>query len=67
MGDESLTHVQKIETKRCEILKKWDELKALEKEIKTNMIHIGALNIADNRLKSIEVCDLFEYLYNYFS
>ncbi|XP_055982285.1 uncharacterized protein C6orf118 homolog [Sorex fumeus] len=54
VDDECLTHIQKVEAKRCEILNKWDEIKAIENEIKTNMIHIGALNISENKYKSIE-------------
>ncbi|XP_054992732.1 uncharacterized protein C6orf118 homolog [Sorex araneus] len=54
VDDECLTHAQKVEAKRCEILNKWDEIKAIENEIKTNMIHIGALNISESKYKSIE-------------
>ncbi|XP_045398284.1 uncharacterized protein C6orf118 homolog isoform X2 [Lemur catta] len=49
-----LTLTEKVERKRCEILNKWDEMKALEKEIKTNLVHTEILHITENMIKSIE-------------
>ena len=57
--EEHLTLIDKVEKKRCEILKKLDEIQALETEIKTTLVHTGTLHITENRIKSIEVCNLF--------
>jgi hypothetical protein len=57
MKDEKeLTLVEKVEKRRCEIFEKLDEIKALEKHIKENMVHSGVFKIAESGLKSIEVC-----------
>uniref|UniRef100_A0A8D2CRF8 Chromosome 6 open reading frame 118 n=1 Tax=Sciurus vulgaris TaxID=55149 RepID=A0A8D2CRF8_SCIVU len=58
IDEEQLTLTEKVEIQRCEILKKWDELQALEKQIKTTLVHTGMSNITENKLKSIEVCNL---------
>ncbi|XP_045044989.2 uncharacterized protein C6orf118 homolog [Desmodus rotundus] len=52
--EEHLTLIDKVEKKRCEILKKLDEIQALETEIKTTLVHTGTLHITENRIKSIE-------------
>ncbi|XP_047413068.1 uncharacterized protein C6orf118 homolog isoform X3 [Sciurus carolinensis] len=54
IDEEQLTLTEKVEIQRCEILKKWDELQALEKQIKTTLVHTGMSNITENKLKSIE-------------
>ncbi|KAM9002888.1 uncharacterized protein C6orf118 homolog [Sarcophilus harrisii] len=45
---------EKIEEKRCKILIKWDEIYALEENIKNNMTHMGIANIVESSIKSIE-------------
>ena len=59
MDEDCLTLIEKVEKKRCEILSKWDEIQALEREIKTTLIHTEISHIAENRNKSMEVCNLF--------
>lgn len=59
IDENQLTLIEKVEKKRCEILSKWDEIQALEKEIKTTLVHTGISDITENRIKSIEVCNLF--------
>uniref|UniRef100_A0A452U532 Chromosome 6 open reading frame 118 n=1 Tax=Ursus maritimus TaxID=29073 RepID=A0A452U532_URSMA len=54
MDEDHLTLIEKVEKKRCEILNKWDEIQALEREIKTTLIHTGISQITENRIKSIE-------------
>ncbi|GAB5572042.1 uncharacterized protein C6orf118 homolog isoform X2 [Prionailurus iriomotensis] len=54
MDEDHLTLIEKVEKKRCEILSKWDEIHALEREIKTTLIHTGISHITENRIKSIE-------------
>lgn len=65
--EEHLTLIDKVEKRRCEILKKLDEIRALETEIKTTLVHTGILHITENRIKSIEVCDLFISVFTYSS
>ncbi|XP_032958115.1 uncharacterized protein C6orf118 homolog isoform X2 [Rhinolophus ferrumequinum] len=52
--EKHLTLIEKVEKKRCEILKKWDEIQDLEREIKTTLIHTGISQITEDRLESIE-------------
>ena len=59
MDEKQLTHIEKVEKRRCEILKKWDDIQDLEREIKTTLIHTGISHIAENKIKSLEVCSLF--------
>ncbi|XP_010342630.2 uncharacterized protein C6orf118 homolog [Saimiri boliviensis] len=54
IDENQLTLIEKVEKKRCEILNKWDEIQALEKEIKTTLVHIGVSDIIENKIKSIE-------------
>uniref|UniRef100_A0A8C0L0B9 Chromosome 6 open reading frame 118 n=1 Tax=Canis lupus dingo TaxID=286419 RepID=A0A8C0L0B9_CANLU len=54
MDEDCLTLIEKVEKKRCEILSKWDEIQALEREIKTTLIHTEISHIAENRNKSME-------------
>ncbi|XP_037587194.1 uncharacterized protein C6orf118-like, partial [Cebus imitator] len=54
IDENQLTLIEKVEKKRCEILNKWDEIQALEKEIKTTLVHTGVSGITENRIKSIE-------------
>nr|XP_020826084.1 uncharacterized protein C6orf118 homolog isoform X2 [Phascolarctos cinereus] len=56
--EKMLTLTEKIEEKRCEILSKWVEICALEKNIKTNLTHAGIANIIENSIKSIEDSEL---------
>ncbi|XP_053447755.1 uncharacterized protein C6orf118 homolog isoform X2 [Nycticebus coucang] len=55
--EDRLTLIEKVKKKRCEILDKWDEIQALEKEIKTTLIHTAISDITENRIKSIEVIE----------
>lgn len=59
MDEENLTLIEKVEKTRCEILNKWDEIQALEREIKTTLVHTGISHITENKIKSIEVGNLF--------
>ncbi|XP_012662161.1 uncharacterized protein C6orf118 homolog [Otolemur garnettii] len=52
--EDHLTLIEKVKKKRCEILDKWDEIQALEKEIKTTLVHRAISDITENRIKSIE-------------
>ncbi|XP_049991594.1 uncharacterized protein C6orf118 homolog isoform X1 [Alexandromys fortis] len=52
--EDQLTLIEKVEKRRCEILEKWDEIKALEKHIKETMVHSRVLDITENGIKSIE-------------
>ncbi|XP_045699538.1 uncharacterized protein C6orf118 homolog [Phyllostomus hastatus] len=52
--EEHLALSDKVGKKRCEILKKLEEIQALETEIKTTLVHTGVLHITENRIKSIE-------------
>ncbi|XP_070374917.1 uncharacterized protein C6orf118 homolog isoform X2 [Equus asinus] len=54
MDEENLTLIEKVEKMRCEILNKWDEIQALEREIKTTLVHTGISHITENKIKSIE-------------
>uniref|UniRef100_I3MVM0 Chromosome 6 open reading frame 118 n=1 Tax=Ictidomys tridecemlineatus TaxID=43179 RepID=I3MVM0_ICTTR len=54
IDEEQLTLTEKVEIQRCEILKKWDEIQDLEKQIKATLVHTGISGIAENKLKSIE-------------
>uniref|UniRef100_A0A8D1JMT0 Translin-associated factor X-interacting protein 1 N-terminal domain-containing protein n=1 Tax=Sus scrofa TaxID=9823 RepID=A0A8D1JMT0_PIG len=56
---EPLTLIEKVERKRCEILNKWDEIQALERQMKTTLVHTGILCITENKIKSLEVCGRF--------
>ncbi|XP_038596760.1 uncharacterized protein C6orf118 homolog isoform X2 [Tachyglossus aculeatus] len=49
-----LTFSEKVEEKRREVLLKWEEIHALEREIKSTMTHTGISNIIEQSLKSIE-------------
>lgn len=59
MDEEQLTLIEKVEKRRCEILKKWDDIRDLEGEIKTTLIHTGISHITENKIKSLEVCRFF--------
>ncbi|XP_054578267.1 uncharacterized protein C6orf118 homolog isoform X2 [Eptesicus fuscus] len=52
--EEELTLIDKVERKRCEVLQKLDEIRALEREMKTTLVHTGGLQITESRVKSIE-------------
>ncbi|XP_058939411.1 uncharacterized protein C6orf118 homolog [Kogia breviceps] len=54
MKEERLTLIEKVEKKRCEVLNKWDEIQALEREIKTTLVHTGILRITENKIQSVE-------------
>ncbi|XP_036079408.1 uncharacterized protein C6orf118 homolog isoform X2 [Rousettus aegyptiacus] len=55
MDEEQLTLIEKVEKRRCEILKKWDDIRDLEGEIKTTLIHTGISHITENKIKSLEI------------
>ncbi|NIG57917.1 hypothetical protein BU61_277 [Pontoporia blainvillei] len=52
--EERLTLIEKVEKKRCEVLTRWDEIQALEREMKTTLVHTGILHITENKIKSLE-------------
>lgn len=56
-AEEHLTLTEKVEKRRCEILKKWDEIQDLGREMKTTLIHTGILQLSEDTMKSIEVCN----------
>ncbi|KAB1275351.1 Uncharacterized protein Cadr_000010607 [Camelus dromedarius] len=53
-GEEHLTPIEKVEKRRCEILNKWDEIQALEREMKATLVHTGISHITENKIKSLE-------------
>ncbi|XP_019061008.1 uncharacterized protein C6orf118 homolog isoform X2 [Fukomys damarensis] len=55
IDEEHLTLTEKVEKKRCEILNKWNEIQALEKQIKTTLVHTNISDIVESKIKSIEV------------
>ncbi|CAO2628776.1 Uncharacterized protein C6orf118 [Lemmus lemmus] len=62
--EEQLTLIEKVEKRRCEILEKWDEIKALERHIKETMVHSRVSDITENGIKSLEVCEsLFIFIF----
>nr|KAF6340998.1 hypothetical protein mMyoMyo1_001884 [Myotis myotis] len=52
--EEHLTLSDQVERKRCEVLQKLDEIQALEREMKTTLVHTRVLQITESRVKSIE-------------
>ncbi|XP_020726727.2 uncharacterized protein C6orf118 homolog isoform X1 [Odocoileus virginianus] len=52
--EENLTLLEKVGKKRCEVLHKWDEIQALEREMKTTFVHTGILQITESKIKSLE-------------
>ncbi|XP_035296334.1 uncharacterized protein C6orf118 homolog isoform X1 [Cricetulus griseus] len=52
--EDKLTLIEKVEKRRCEIMEKWDEIKALEKHIKETMVHSRVSDITENGIKSVE-------------
>ncbi|XP_075410325.1 uncharacterized protein C6orf118 homolog [Tenrec ecaudatus] len=56
--EEDLTLTERIEKKRCEVLKKWDEIQALEKEIKGTLVHSRISDITESSLKSLEAIEV---------
>ncbi|XP_070275262.1 uncharacterized protein C6orf118 homolog isoform X2 [Myotis yumanensis] len=52
--EEHLTLTDQVERKRCAVLQKLDEIQALEREMKTTLVHSRVLQITENRVKSIE-------------
>ncbi|XP_012859883.2 uncharacterized protein C6orf118 homolog [Echinops telfairi] len=52
--EEDLTLTERIEKKRCEILKRWDEIQALEKEIKGTLVHSRISELTESSLRSTE-------------
>ncbi|XP_006915138.2 uncharacterized protein C6orf118 homolog [Pteropus alecto] len=55
MDEKQLTLIEKVEKRRCEILKKWDDIQDLEREMKTTLIHTGISHITENKIKSLEI------------
>nr|XP_003466425.1 uncharacterized protein C6orf118 homolog [Cavia porcellus] len=54
IDEEQLTLTEKVEKKRREILNKWDEIQALETQIKTALVHTSILDVTESKIKSIE-------------
>ncbi|XP_021511038.2 uncharacterized protein C6orf118 homolog isoform X2 [Meriones unguiculatus] len=52
--EDQLTLIEKVEKRRCEILEKWDEIKALEKHVKKTSVHSRVMDITESAIKSIE-------------
>ncbi|XP_066227786.1 uncharacterized protein C6orf118 homolog [Saccopteryx leptura] len=52
--EEPLTLTDKVEKKRCEIHQRLDDIRALEREIKTTLVHTGIPRLTENRMKNIE-------------
>ncbi|KAM8788903.1 uncharacterized protein C6orf118 homolog [Rhynchonycteris naso] len=52
--EEHLTLTDKVEKKRCEIHQKLDDIRALEREMKTTLVHTGISRLTENRVKTIE-------------
>eukprot|EP00069_Balaena_mysticetus_P018093 bmy_02195T0 len=63
MKEERLTLIEKVEKKRCEVLNKWDEIQALEREIKTTLVHTGILHITENKIQSLEPLEKSENIF----
>ncbi|XP_019405527.1 PREDICTED: LOW QUALITY PROTEIN: uncharacterized protein C6orf118 homolog [Crocodylus porosus] len=49
-----LSLAEKVESMRCQVLAKWEEIQALEKEIKETMTHAGVANTIEKTVKEIE-------------
>lgn len=52
-----LSLAEKVECMRCQVLAKWEEIQALEKEIKETMTHAGVANTIEKTVKDIEARD----------
>nr|AAH83819.1 Hypothetical protein LOC681210 [Rattus norvegicus] len=52
--EKQLTLIERVEKRRCEIFEKWDEIKALEKQIKETLVHTRVTDITENGIKSME-------------
>ncbi|XP_066478966.1 uncharacterized protein C6orf118 homolog [Tiliqua scincoides] len=49
-----LSNIEQLASLRCKILTKWEEIKAMEKEIKDTMVFAGITNIKEKTIKELE-------------
>ncbi|XP_062981744.1 uncharacterized protein C6orf118 homolog [Elgaria multicarinata webbii] len=49
-----LSSVEQLTSLRCQIIMKWEEIKAMEKEIKDTMTFAGIVNIREKTVKELE-------------
>ncbi|XP_065258322.1 uncharacterized protein C6orf118 homolog [Emys orbicularis] len=49
-----LSLAEQIESMRCQVLAKWEEMQAIEKEIRETMTHAGMANTIEKTVKDIE-------------
>ncbi|XP_067416875.1 uncharacterized protein C6orf118 homolog [Emydura macquarii macquarii] len=49
-----LSLAEQIESMRCQVLAKWEEMQAMEKEIRETMTHAGMANTTEKTVKDIE-------------
>ncbi|XP_053151861.1 uncharacterized protein C6orf118 homolog isoform X2 [Hemicordylus capensis] len=54
-GETPLSSGERLASLRCQILIKWEEIKAKEKEIKDTMVFAGIANIKEKTVKELEV------------
>ncbi|XP_077668291.1 uncharacterized protein C6orf118 homolog [Eretmochelys imbricata] len=52
--EKPLTLAEQIESMRCQVLAKWEEMQALEKEIRETMTYAGMANTIEKMVKDIE-------------
>ncbi|XP_075780723.1 uncharacterized protein C6orf118 homolog isoform X4 [Pelodiscus sinensis] len=52
--EKHLSVAEQIESMRCQILAKWEEMQAMEKEIRETMTHAGMANTTEKTVKDIE-------------
>ncbi|XP_074846368.1 uncharacterized protein C6orf118 homolog [Carettochelys insculpta] len=52
--EKHLSLAEQIESVRCQVLAKWEEMQAIEKEIRETMTHAGIANTTEKMVKDIE-------------
>ncbi|KAM9156363.1 uncharacterized protein C6orf118 homolog [Pangshura tecta] len=52
--EKHLSLAEQIESMRCQVLAKWEEMQAIEKEIRETMTHAGMANTIEKTVKDIE-------------
>uniref|UniRef100_A0A8C3SJ46 Chromosome 6 open reading frame 118 n=1 Tax=Chelydra serpentina TaxID=8475 RepID=A0A8C3SJ46_CHESE len=52
--EKHLTLAEQVESMRCQVLAKWEEMQMLEKEIRETMTHAGMANTIEKTVKDIE-------------
>ncbi|XP_030412578.1 uncharacterized protein C6orf118 homolog isoform X3 [Gopherus evgoodei] len=52
--EKHLSLAEQIESMRCQVLAKWEEMQAIEKEIRETMTHAGMANTVEKTVKDIE-------------